>query len=429
MYKFAHLGDCHLGAWRDHKLKELNLDVFMLAMDKCVEEQVNFIVITGDLFDTTMPDLSLVNKAVEKIRKVTEQGISVYLTYGSHDFAANAVSIIDILNSAGLFRKVVEPEPSEENKITLKFIHDRKTGAKLVGLSGRRLGLEKSYYQMLDLPVLEKEKGFKIFAFHNAITEVRSMASYPDGVPMSSFPKGFDYYAGGHVHDSSKNHIKDYGFVTFPGCLFGSTYTDLEVTGKGEKRGFFIVSFTDKVEEVRFVEVKTKEVLFLESVAEGKTAKQVYDNLTKLVNANEISDKIVLLKIAGKLAVGRPSDIDFNQIKQLMIEKDAFVANINRSALTSPEELNMSVQGESKQEIENKILAELISTYKLDQTLQTKLRQKLEKVLTKEGGVSLAKNLLVSLKLEKQEGEKTTDFENRILTNTIHLLNLEEADE
>ena len=115
------------------------------------QEQVNFIVITGDLFDTTMPDLALVNKAVEKIRNVNEHGILVYLTYGSHDFAVNAVSIIDILNSAGLFRKVVELELIDD-KIILNFIHDKKTGAKLVGLSGRRLSLERSYYQMLDLP-------------------------------------------------------------------------------------------------------------------------------------------------------------------------------------------------------------------------------------------------------------------------------------
>lgn len=427
MFKFAHLGDCHIGAWRDQKLKELNLEAFLQALDKCVQEQVNFIVITGDLFDTTMPDLLLVNKAVERIRKVTEKGIPVYLTYGSHDFAANAVSIIDILNSAGLFRKVVEPEINEE-KITLKFVHDKKTDAKLVGLSGRRLGLEKTYYQMLDLQALEKEKGFKIFAFHNAITEIRSIASYPEGIPISSFPKGFDYYAGGHVHDSSKNQIKDYGLVTFPGCLFGSSYTDLEITGKGEKRGFFVVSFSEKVEEIKFVEVKTKKVLFLESTAEGKTAKQVNENLHKLVNDVDVNDKLVLLKVAGKLAVGKPSDISFNELKQQLLDKGAFVANINRSALTSPEELKMSIQGENKQEIETKVLAELVGSYKLDPTLASKLKTKLQKALTKEGGISLAQNLLNSLKIEKLEGEKNADFENRVLTSSIHLLNLEDEE-
>ena len=35
--------------------------------------------------------------------------------------------------------------------------------------------------------------------------------------------------------------------ITFPGCLFGATFTDLEISAKGEKRGFYVVDFKDKV--------------------------------------------------------------------------------------------------------------------------------------------------------------------------------------
>ena len=107
MGRFAHFGDCHLGAWRDQKLKNMNLEAFLKALDGCAQEKVDFIIISGDLFDTTLPDLNLVNKAVEKIRVLKDQGISFYLTYGSHDFAPNATSIIDILNSSGLFKKLL----------------------------------------------------------------------------------------------------------------------------------------------------------------------------------------------------------------------------------------------------------------------------------------------------------------------------------
>ena len=235
MAKFAHFGDAHIGAWRDQKLKEMNMQAFIKALDDCVEANVDFIIIAGDLFDTTLPDLALVQKTVEKIKEAKDKGIEFYLTYGSHDFAANSISIIDILNTAGLFTKVVNAEVVDE-KVRLSFTVDSKTGAKIAGLSGRKLGLEKKYFEMLDVTNLEKEKGFKIFVFHNAIVEVRSpSANYSEGVPISCFPKGFDYYAGGHIHENFKHNIKDYGIITFPGCLFGADFTDLEITAKGEK--------------------------------------------------------------------------------------------------------------------------------------------------------------------------------------------------
>ena len=86
MNRFAHIGDCHIGAWRDQKLRDLNLSAFENALDSCVQENVDFVIVSGDLFDATLPDLVIVQKAVEKIKEVKDKGIQFYLTYGSHDF-------------------------------------------------------------------------------------------------------------------------------------------------------------------------------------------------------------------------------------------------------------------------------------------------------------------------------------------------------
>ncbi len=426
MGRFAHFGDCHLGAWRDQKLKEFNLTAFLKTLDGCVEEKVDFIIISGDLFDTTLPDLTLVKKAVEKIKEVKDKGIPIYLTYGSHDFAPNSTSIIDILNSSGLFKKIVEAE-IENEKIKLKFTTDPQTKAKITGLSGRRLGLEKKYYTMLDSKKLESEKGFKIFAFHNAIIELRSpTASYPEGVPISSFPKGFDYYAGGHVHENLKHVMKEYGLIAYPGCLFGATFTDLEISAKGEKRGFFIIDFEDKINHVKFVEVKVVDVVFQQVNATKKTARQVEETLEEITNTSDFEGKIALLKIDGELLSGKPSDINFSSIKQTLYNRGAVVASISHYNL-STEEKNTpgQIKGENRQDIENKILSDIINSFKIDPTIKGPLRQKLEKALTSETGIKLSQNLLNSLKLEKQEGENKKDFEERVLKNTLYLLSLE----
>ena len=70
MYRFAHIADCHIGAWRDQTLRDLNIRAFEAAMDKCIEERVDFIIISGDLFDVNIPDLSSVKRTASKMREV-----------------------------------------------------------------------------------------------------------------------------------------------------------------------------------------------------------------------------------------------------------------------------------------------------------------------------------------------------------------------
>ena len=221
MYKLAHITDCHLGAWRNPKLRDLNLKAFEQAIDKCIDESVNFIIITGDFFDINIPDLAPVKRSVEIMKKAKDNGIEIYLIYGSHDFSPNTVSMVDILHSAGLFTKPIQVE-QVDGKLRLKFFQDKTTGAKITGLSGRKGGLDRKYYEMLDLPYLESEDGFKIFLFHAPISEATPIElSHGDTVPLSFFPKGFDYYGGGHLHRRIEHTFSNYGTMIYPGPLFG----------------------------------------------------------------------------------------------------------------------------------------------------------------------------------------------------------------
>ena len=145
MHKFAHITDCHLGSWRNHNLRELNVQAFEKAIDVCVEEKVDFIIITGDFFDVNVPQLAPVKRAVDILKKALDAGIMIYMIYGSHDFNIVNVSMIDILHSASLFIKPTD-FVLHEGRIKLKFFVDPKTGAKITGISGRKMGLDKEVY-------------------------------------------------------------------------------------------------------------------------------------------------------------------------------------------------------------------------------------------------------------------------------------------
>jgi len=166
------MSDIHLGAHREPALKELERKCFAEAMDACVKEAVDFLLISGDLFDSGIPDLGVVNDAVKKMRELRDAKIPIYAIYGSHDYTPTGTSVIDILHTAGVLTNIMHPS-IKDGRLRLKIFVDPDTGAKLTGIAARKIGLESKQYEILDREPLEKETGFKVFAFHSGITQFK----------------------------------------------------------------------------------------------------------------------------------------------------------------------------------------------------------------------------------------------------------------
>jgi len=413
MFKFAHLADCHIGANRGPVLEKLELAAFNKAMDICMQERVAFILISGDLFHANLPDMYVANEAVKKMKEVKDAGIPIYVIYGSHDYSPNGTSIIDILDSTGLIKKVVKGE-DVDGKLKLEVFKDAKTGAKLVGISGRKAGLERNYFKMLDRECLEKEQGFKIFAFHSAIAELKpEFLAQMDSIPVSLLPKGFDYYASGHVHKRTESGFAGHERVVFPGALFGGYSRDLEDSAKGEKRGFYIVSFEEKVEEVKFMEVSVCNFAYFEYDVSDRNSMQAKKDLMEKLSRIDAENKIAVVKIKGQLSGGKTSDISSGEIRDLMKEYGALEVIINRYGLTSKDYASVKVVGEDVPAIENRLLRENIGAVKVS----------LEE-LKADKGAKLAQELLKVLRQEQKLNETKKDYVERIQKHALNTLGL-----
>ena len=420
LHKFAHITDCHLGAWRNPNLKEINLKAFQKAITICIEEKVDFIAITGDFFDVNVPELDHVKRAVDIMRQARRHGIEIYMIYGSHDFTASTVSIIDILHSAGLFIKPIEFEQLKD-KIKLKFIQDKKTAFKITGLSGRKTGLDSEYYYLLDMGALEYEEGLKIFLFHAPISELTPAdLAHGESIPLSLLPKGFMYYGGGHLHRRIEHkHDDGKSMIVYPGPLFGSTFTDLEDTAEGERRGFYIISYDNDIETIRadFIEIKIADIIFKTINVNQNTVKQIEDKISSMVEQMEdLTDKIVLIKVKGTLLSGKRSDINFSRFEEKLSTKRALVSFINRNNLVSPETTPVKVIGTSIEDIEKNVIKERIASFKIDPAMtDEKVKNFIKSKLTSEHGEFTANKLLLALKKEKIENETVNDFEKRLM--------------
>lgn len=417
MYKFAHIADTHLGANRHPALEKIENEVFNQVMDKCMEDKVDFILICGDLFHIGIPDLGVVNNCVRKLKEVSDQKIPVYVIFGSHDYNPNTESIVDILNSAGLIKNIVMGSETDEGKIKLEFWVDKKTGAKITGINARKGGVEKTYYDCLERESLEKEPGFKIFCLHNGLSEFKPahMASM-ETIPVSSLPKHFSYYAGGHIHKRVEESLPDYEHIVYPGPIFSAGSQDLELSAKGEKRGFYIVSFDDKVEDMEFIEIEPCEFAFHEFNVDGKNSTHANQFLEAQLQKVDVAGKIVLIKIKGELSGGKTSDIKASELKNILAANGALIVDVNRHGLSSKEFSAVEVHGEDVPMIERKRLRENIGA----------VRVSIDK-LKGEKGAELAERLLKILRIEVQEGEAKKDYNSRILEEGLDCLGVEEV--
>ncbi len=413
---FAHLSDIHLGYQKQEALQKIEQRVFEKAIDGCISKRVDFILIPGDLFHVNIPEMRVQKFAFSKFREVHDAGIPVYVVYGSHDFSPVSNSVIDLLAETGYITKVTKATSHKEDIISLEFLVDKKTSVKITGLAGLKVGKDREWYEKLDRGSLEAESGFKIFLFHCGISDMRTDSGRDgDQMPLSLLPKGFSYYAGGHIHKFSHQSFAGYSNVVYPGTPFAGYYTDLEDNAKGQKRGFVLVRFEKEVESVEFVEIENATYEIIKVDANNKKAESVNLELAEKTRDIDPAEKVIIIKVKGELITGKTADVDISSIRDSLNEQNALAVNISKNGLTSKEYSITGAKGANKEEIETNVFLENIGQLQFDYP-----------ELLNDSGVKLAKKLLTELSQSKLTTEKNNEYIPRICENALGILGLDD---
>ena len=414
--KFAHLSDVHLGFQKQESLQKIEQQVFEKILDECITRKVDFILIPGDLFHVNIPEMRVQKFAFAKFRAVHDAGIPIYVVYGSHDFSPVSNSVIDLLAEVGYITKVTDATSHEDGAISLKCLVDPKTGAKITGLSGLKVGKDREWYEKLDRESLEAEQGFKIFLFHGGISDMKTDSGMDgDQMPLSLLPKGFSYYAGGHMHKWNHQSFDGYSNVVYPGTPFAGYHVDLEDNANGEKRGFVLVEFDEIIKSVKFIEIKNTKYEVIEVDANNRKAESVNQELTEKTASIDVQNKVVIIKIKGELMSGKTADVDVSIVRDNLNDKNALVVNVSKNQLTSKEYSITEAKGSNKEEIEVNVFSENIGQLKFDYP-----------ELLQESGVELSSKLLQELGQPKLENEKNNEYIPRIRNSALALLELKD---
>ncbi|MFT4303323.1 MAG: metallophosphoesterase family protein [Candidatus Woesearchaeota archaeon] len=392
--KFTHMADVHLGGWREPAMSELGMKSFEKVIDNSITENVDFVIIAGDLFNTSLPNIDYIKETVKQLKNLKIAKIPVYIIPGSHDFSPTGKTMLDVLEQADLLINVVKAKKLPEGKIQLQFTIDPKTNVMLTGMLGKKNMLEKSYYEQLDFSNLDVE-GFKIFLFHSALDELKpSDMQKMESSPISLLPKNFDYYAGGHVHIVEHKNIEGYKNVIYPGPVFPNSFSELQKL----KHGSYYIYDNGKIIPHK---IQLKSIENIEVDCNNFTPEQINNELRHTISNKDFSDKIVLLRLSGKLKLGKITDIDLKTIISFIYQKGAYFVMKNTSTVTSSDFQEIK-KAYSSDLIEDEIINEHLGQIKIENINLDQER-------------NLIKELIHTLSIEKIEGETTTTFEERIL--------------
>ena len=421
---FAHLADIHLGSFREKKLKELNLNQFRTAISIIIENNYDFVLISGDIFNVPLPPLEYVDSVIFEMNRLKERGIKIFVIGGSHDYSLTHKSFIEILDSAGVWKNVGKWQLVDPNSIELlpTSITMKGLDIDIYGVLGKKNGLDsklyskiKSYSNDKKEEKKERENSFHIFMFHSTILEllpnhlkkVNEKTNF--AYSQSILPKGFNYYAGGHIHHPTiqkitNDNIQNNSYISYPGPIFPNSFSEL----KDKFSGFneCIIHFDEKSKEFTFLEPKyitlpLINIISIHIVCSMLSIEEIFSKLQQECISRTLKDSIVLIELSGEIS-GRATELNLQGIVNLCYERNAYLVLKNTQKVKQKEQItqHISYQFSTVDELHT------LAIEKLTEFETTELNIKIKK--------EFAQKLLQS-SYEKHEDETQYHYEERVI--------------
>ena len=242
--KFAHLADTHLG-YRQFGLIEREKDfyeVFEKVIDKIIEEKVDFVIHSGDLFETARPSPNALLVFQKGLLKLKGAGIPMYAIAGNHDMVMRKGAIPPHVIFKRLGLKVISP-------INTNYTQGDIFIAGLPYYPSSQVKVLKSKLAELSKKAADYDKS--ILVLHQGIDKY---FGYNYELEIGDIPDNFNYYALGHIHNYINDNFGE-GKLVYPGS--GEIWKTNEIRDYNENgKGFVLVDFDGPKPYVKRVKIE-----------------------------------------------------------------------------------------------------------------------------------------------------------------------------
>lgn len=265
--RFIHAADLHLDSpfkgltnLPGHLFQEIKDSTFQALthlVEAAIEYEVDFVLITGDLFDNEKQSLKAqihLRKAFERLQK---HRISVFISYGNHDFINGNVHQVTYPDNVHIF-------PDEQVR---SFVYE-KNGEPLARVYGfsyvnRAVTENKSK----EYEVENRDIPFHIAMLHGSVQGDEEHDPYAPFQISDLDMKGFDYWALGHIHKRAV--LKEEPYIVYPGNTQGRHRKET-----GEK-GCYYVQLASHKTDVTFIPLQ--EIEFTNLSVDASSLKEIFD--------------------------------------------------------------------------------------------------------------------------------------------------------
>ncbi|KAA0911241.1 DNA repair exonuclease [Pusillimonas sp. ANT_WB101] len=297
--KFIHAADIHLdsplhglSAYPDapaELLRNASRDALVKLVDHAIEEDVDFMVIAGDLYDGDWRDHNTGIFFSQQLGRLRRACVPVFLLYGNHDAESEMTKKLTLPDNVSVFGA---------RKPEVFRLDDLK-----VALHGQSFRT-KAVVDNLVLGYPEPVPGYyNIGVLHTALEGSSTHANYAPCSRAELHARGYDYWALGHVHEFQQ--WDEQSVIVFPGNLQGR---HIRETGR---RGAVLVTVDQGHTQVErlFIDVLRWEALDLDvsgCTSMADIARQTGAALENLLSIDEHVPRAVRVTLRGRSAMHGP---------------------------------------------------------------------------------------------------------------------------
>ncbi|WP_204194195.1 DNA repair exonuclease [Staphylococcus sp. GDY8P47P] len=308
MIKFIHCADLHLDSpfkSKSHLAPSIFEDVqnsayesFKKIVDTALKEEVDFVLIVGDLFDSENRTLRAEVFLKEQFKRLEKEQIFVYVSHGNHDPLTEKITN-DWPNNVSVFSNRLETYQAITKDGETIFIH---------GFSYQH---DTSYENKIDeFPSSQGKKGIHIGMLHGTYIKSSTKDRYTEFILEDLNQKLYHYWALGHIHE--RKELSDMPPIHYPGNIQGRHF------GEQGPKGCLLVEGDHLRLNATFI--PTQQIRFEEAtINTDKVSKQgIYEAIQSFKESVRSNGK-AFYRLTVNLDSDKPlSSHDISQIKEMI---------------------------------------------------------------------------------------------------------------